>query len=119
MIFGWQGRARYGQARLCQAWHGQAGQRKGFSASCAFARERTAMRKHQSPRRGWAGQCVARQGQATQGLASTDRAQLTDGQRNKLDDATGRLGDQRAFFRRQTFDIRKLLPGPKPSKDTE
>jgi hypothetical protein len=48
-------------------------------------------------------------------LAATDRAQLTDGQRGKLDDATTKLGDQRAFFRRQTFDIRRLLPSPKPA----
>lgn len=54
----------------------------------------------------------------TRQLSMTDRAQLTDGQRAKLDDITGRIADMRSFARRQNFDIRKLLPAPKRDDDT-
>ena len=52
-------------------------------------------------------------------FSTADRSQLTDGQRAKLDDMTTKVAEQRTFFRRQTFDIRKLLPAPVEKKDDE
>jgi hypothetical protein len=83
-------------------------ERKGFSVPTAQEQFEHAMAQYIDRVR-------SEQARAVRLLATTDRAQLTDGQRGKLDDATTKLGDQRAFFRRQTFDIRRLLPSPKPA----